>query len=60
VVEDSAKLLLKKLKKMLSCNGHIDAEKNLYVFQGDHRVTIKKYVIDIGVNKDLIIESGTG
>ncbi len=59
IQEESHKAVLKKLKKLLSCNGHIDAE-NTYVFQGDHRVAIKTYLISSGINKDLIIESGTG
>ena len=53
------KELLKKFKKMLSCNGHIDNETDTLCLQGDHRDKVMEYLTGLGISKDLIITSGT-
>jgi translation initiation factor 1 (eIF-1/SUI1) len=56
----SDKELLKKWKKKLSCNGHLDVEDGKMTFQGDHNQTIYGWVIKLGYSPDQIIVAGTG
>lgn len=55
----SAKELLKKWKKKLSCNGHLDKTGTL-VFQGDHSKIITGLLLNMGYTSDRILIVGTG
>lgn len=61
-VETEKELLQKLKKKVCSSNGHLvkdPVQGTVYVMQGDHRDSIKAYLLKIGIPRENIIESGT-
>ena len=56
------KKILKMLRKRLNCNGYITDDKkygNILALQGDHRIDVKKFIIDVlEYNDDDVIIHG--
>ena len=55
---ETDKDLLTKLKKKLSCNGHMT--NGQFALHGDHKNEVYSYLLGIGITADRIKHSGTG